>query len=175
MSVCEKLETTAEERIVVTSAAVPLYVTYGVRAEELVEQANYHWKTVYACAPYVWIGGVGTIAYEACRFSFSGQRIYGDEVRTLIRQHDRKRPWVPANEAALLTFAIQYPNEQLIRPVVGLDSWVELPAGRFYLYLHKKQVMHPTRNIPLDKSALYLQDCAMDWFHGTQFLAIRRR
>lgn len=163
-----------EPRPAVMSSVFPLYVHHGMLAEKLVQQGNYYWRSAYARWPYLWVGGSGLVEYEACRFYFGGGRIHGDEARERIEKEDRKRPWRPASAGPLLAFGVQYPDEQLINPVVGLNTWITLPGGaQFYVYLHKKDERHPTAGLSRYRKALYLQDRVHDWFPGTAFLAVR--
>ncbi len=161
-------------RLMVRSEPCELYVHYGVLVEKLIEQGDYYWKTAYAKWPYLWIGGSGIVRYEACRFYFSGDRISAEKAREQIAREDRMRPWRPAGLGPLLTFAVRYPDEQLINPVVGLDAWITLPkAGEFHVYLHKKEEWHASAQTSRYRKALYLQDRALDWLAGTAFLAVR--
>lgn len=168
-------EETDNVRRMVKSESFPLYVQYGMLVEKLVELGDYHWRTMYARWPYLRIGGSGIRQYEACRFYFGGGRIHESEARQRIEAEDRQRPWRPAGVGPLLTFGVQYPDEQIINPVVGLDAWITIPkAGEFNIYLHKKDYREPTTGVTRYRKALYLQDRALDWFPGTAFLAVRR-
>ncbi len=168
---CERGE---EARIVNASAIVPLYVRYGVLAEQLIEQGQYYESFEWARSPFLRIGGAGLVAYQACRFTFSGDGILPSEARELIRQYDRVRPWSQASLAAVLTFGIQYPSEQLIRPVLGLDAWAAFPFGEYFVYLHHVRVAHGTRGVVLPRRTLMLHRREVRLSEAAQFLAIRR-
>ena len=160
--------------VMVQSKISKLWVNHSRTVEEWRELGGYYWTTAAATSQHLRLEGSGIVEYEVCRFSF-GVRIHAHKVESMITDRDHSRPWQPASAAPLLAFGVAYRTEQLIRPVVGLNAWVELASGAFYVYLHKTTIAHPTvRGVELPKRTLHLQQRTFDWPEGTSFLAVRR-